>query len=270
MNPAFASLRWAKLLVRNTVNAGCRAVLNVASRRYAPGEGATLVIAPHPDDETFGCGAMIARKRNEGLPVHVVFLTDGSASHPNHPLVSPDEIAVARQLEAMAALGVLGMESEAIHFFNEADGTLNRLSARAADGIVTRLIQVIRTVRPAEIFLPCCPDGSSEHDAAFALVRQAIDRSGSAATVWQFPVWTWWNPALLAQWTLFSAERHRHPAEDFRSVKRQAMACYRSQTEPVAPWTEAALPLELRAQFDRPNEYFFRHRPPPATSSASV
>ena len=39
-----------------------------------------LVVAPHQDDETLGCGGLIARKRYEGLPVHVVFITDGSAT----------------------------------------------------------------------------------------------------------------------------------------------------------------------------------------------
>src|SRR5829696_1206258 len=36
-----------------------------------------LVIAPHPDDETLGCGATIARKRAAGTPVRVVIVADG-------------------------------------------------------------------------------------------------------------------------------------------------------------------------------------------------
>src|SRR5690349_19075047 len=39
-----------------------------------------LVLAPHPDDETLGCGATIMRKRAAGTPVHVVIATDGRHS----------------------------------------------------------------------------------------------------------------------------------------------------------------------------------------------
>ncbi len=42
----------------------------------------TVVVAPHPDDETLGCGVLIAAKRRLGAEVAVVFLTDGAASHP--------------------------------------------------------------------------------------------------------------------------------------------------------------------------------------------
>ena len=36
-----------------------------------------IVFAPHPDDETWGCGGSIAKKISEGFEVIVVILTDG-------------------------------------------------------------------------------------------------------------------------------------------------------------------------------------------------
>ena len=52
-----------------------------------------VVIAPHPDDETLGCGAIIARKRAAGTNVRVVIVTDGRRSHrsdkiPVHRLIA--------------------------------------------------------------------------------------------------------------------------------------------------------------------------------------
>ena len=38
-----------------------------------------LVLAPHPDDETFGCGGSLALHAEAGDPVKVVFLTNGAA-----------------------------------------------------------------------------------------------------------------------------------------------------------------------------------------------
>lgn len=41
-----------------------------------------LVISPHPDDETLGAGALIAQTAREGRLAGIVYLTDGSGSHP--------------------------------------------------------------------------------------------------------------------------------------------------------------------------------------------
>ena len=40
-----------------------------------------LVLAPHPDDESLGCGALLAHGL-AGPGAHVACLTDGAASHP--------------------------------------------------------------------------------------------------------------------------------------------------------------------------------------------
>lgn len=65
----------------------------------AAGGRSTLVIAPHPDDETIGCGAAIARKRTAGTPVEVAVVTDGRHSHLS-PLVSPTRLAELREAES--------------------------------------------------------------------------------------------------------------------------------------------------------------------------
>lgn len=36
-----------------------------------------IVFSPHQDDEALGCGGMIALKREQGIPIKVVFVTDG-------------------------------------------------------------------------------------------------------------------------------------------------------------------------------------------------
>lgn len=50
--------------------------------------GNVLVLAPHPDDETLGCGGAIAALTEAGQIVQVVVMTDGCQSHPrsrSHP-----------------------------------------------------------------------------------------------------------------------------------------------------------------------------------------
>ena len=45
--------------------------------------GATLVAAPHPDDESIGGGGLIAMLRERGVAVNVVRVSDGTISLPN-------------------------------------------------------------------------------------------------------------------------------------------------------------------------------------------
>lgn len=265
--------RRAKGLVRRLVVKLCRLVLKFVSSPYRLDDGVTLVIAPHQDDETLGCGGLIARKRNEGLPVHVVFLTDGSASHPNHPKFTADAIAALRNQEARKSLSILGVESCAIHFLNEPDGTLSTLSTERHTALVQQLKRLIIEINPHKILLPVHGDGSSEHEAAFQFVISAVKCSGLSCELWQYAVWAWWNPILLLRLVFLQPHRHRLPLEDYKLVKERALANYCSQTEPLAPWTEATLPAELLNQFRGDAEYFFQYRSPRTaapTASASL
>lgn len=57
-----------------------------------------LVLAPHPDDEVFGCGGLLALAADQGAAVHVVVVSDGAAGGD----------AVAREQECHAAAQALG------------------------------------------------------------------------------------------------------------------------------------------------------------------
>ena len=65
-----------------------------------------LVLAPHPDDEVFGCAGALAIYRAQGADIQVVVLTDGTA-------LADDEAKAAtaqtRAAETQAALQVLGI-----------------------------------------------------------------------------------------------------------------------------------------------------------------
>ena len=251
----------AKLFLRQLAIGFCGSLLRIASKPYVPREATTLVIAPHQDDESLGCGGLIARKRNEGLPVHVVFITDGSASHPGHPRVSPAELAGLRRAEAMRAMAFLGVERASVHFLDEPDGTLNAITPDRREALVTRLATLFATIAPQEVFLPCYPDGSSEHDATFGFVLDALARSRTGPDVWQYPVWSWWNPVLLLRRWARTHDCRRLPLEDYAQGKFQAIECYQTQIKPLAPDRFASLPRELIRIFQEDSEFFFRYDP---------
>lgn len=65
-----------------------------------------LVLAPHPDDEVFGCGGAMADLAGRGAWIEVLLVTDGAASASSAQ--ERARVAAARAAESRAALGVLG------------------------------------------------------------------------------------------------------------------------------------------------------------------
>jgi GlcNAc-PI de-N-acetylase len=83
----------------------------------------TIVFAPHQDDETLGCGGLIALKRSLGLPVKVIFLTNGDAYTGDRDAA----LANARRDEALNALAVLNVTPPDVAFWNYPDAQLRHL-----------------------------------------------------------------------------------------------------------------------------------------------
>lgn len=67
--------RWGGLVVRTARASAQMAARPWRGRRW-------LVLAPHPDDETLGAGALIAQSCRSRTFAGLVYLTDGSGSHP--------------------------------------------------------------------------------------------------------------------------------------------------------------------------------------------
>src|SRR5690348_632327 len=67
-----------------------------------------LVIAPHPDDESIGCGGTICAHAGHGDRVTVVFLTSGELGLRE---LTKEEAWRVRELEAEKAADILGVAS---------------------------------------------------------------------------------------------------------------------------------------------------------------
>src|SRR6266568_3565459 len=111
-----------KLLVRRGLHWTMRLALRVRSRPLRScGGNTTVIIAPHQDDETLGCGGLIALRSQRGGSTRIVYLTDGSGSHLGHPVFSPAAIATQRRIEAQAATTLLGLKPEQLTFIDARD-----------------------------------------------------------------------------------------------------------------------------------------------------
>ena len=220
-----------------------------------------LVIAPHDDDASLGCGSLIARKRDHSHPVHVLYLTNGDASHPHHPNLPPPALAALRRSEAAAAMAVLGVDPAELTFLDAADGTLDRIDTAAADHLVDRIAAVLVRVRPDEVFLPCRRDGSSEHEAGFDLVRRAIRRTGLTLQIFEYPIWSLWNPFRLLRPLLVSRRVWSVAGPDHSLRKQRAVSLHLTQVEPTPPWQQVVLPPDFVKIFLTGEEFFFENRP---------
>ncbi|MBI3298071.1 MAG: PIG-L family deacetylase [Elusimicrobia bacterium] len=131
-------------------------------RRLRLPRGTLLVLASHPDDESLGCGGVVAAHCRAGRRAVVAFATDGGAGSPAR-LRGP-RLAELRRAEARAACRVLGAECE---FWGLPDGRLAR-----AVGLRARVAEALARLRPAAVLAPGADDPHPDHRAlARALAR---------------------------------------------------------------------------------------------------
>jgi LmbE family N-acetylglucosaminyl deacetylase len=250
-----------KTFGRQALHTLARALLRVRSRSFVwdSHDSVALIVAPHPDDEALGCGGLIALRRQQGLPVHVVYVTDGSASHPDHPTLTPWKLVSRRIHEARDAMGELGVAENNLHFLCAPDSRLPHLSETITSSFLERLVEIINATNVTEVFLPSRYDGSTEHLAAHTLVQRALEESARSLRVYEYPIWSWWNPRLLFRPALESRRIHRVARGGHSAAKIRAIRRYRSQVEPIQPWPEPLLSPEFVYFFEHYSEYFFEY-----------
>lgn len=108
----------------------------------AASERSCLVLAPHPDDETLGCGGVIMQKLAAGARVEVVVATDGGASHLDDPArkTSRQDLVAMREQETRLACAELGLAAEHVSFLGFPDGAL----MQHADDLREQLAAAVR------------------------------------------------------------------------------------------------------------------------------
>lgn len=144
-----------------------------------------IVFAPHPDDETLGCGGTILKKLAAGAGIHVVFMTDGAGSHAGR--IEKSRLVAMRKEEALAATLSLGIHPSNVHFLMASDGNLTD----ADPGVIARIRALISELRPAQLFAPYSADRVPDHVATNRLVIAAAQNVSSPLTILEFPVWFW-------------------------------------------------------------------------------
>ncbi len=177
--------------------------------RWTPPAGRVLALAPHPDDETLGCGGALIRHRRRGDPVGVVVATDGRAGDPRG-LVHPRDPAAVRRREARAAARILGVSR--VEFWDYPDGGL----APTAE-LTERIARLLRVRRPRVLYRPGSDDPHPDHRALGLAAERALRRVRLPLLDCRYEVWAAPRPNAVLD-----------ISRDF-SRKERALAAYGSQ-----------------------------------------
>jgi LmbE family N-acetylglucosaminyl deacetylase len=197
-----------------------------------PGE-TVVVVAAHPDDETFGVGATLAQLSLQGVRVHVLSLTTGEAAL-DHVGVEIAGLAERRRTEFGDAAARLGLASATV--LNFPDGRLAEFESESEEVIGAALA----LHAAARLLTVWWGDPHPDHQAAGRAGRRAGADAGIAVS--GFPIWAphWLDPRGTP---LESGEVTRlETTETGRDAKARAIGEYRSQTEPLASYLEPVLP----------------------------
>jgi LmbE family N-acetylglucosaminyl deacetylase len=144
-----------------------------------------LVVAPHPDDETLGAGALIhyavANERLAGI----AFLTDGGGSHPR----GTPRLRSVRRREARTAIGRLAAKPSLIDWLGWQDGEPFMAGSAAFDRTAMRMAAIIRNRRVDALAVSDPGDGHCDHIAAFDLACEASSLSRRKVQIFTYSVW---------------------------------------------------------------------------------
>lgn len=195
--------------------------LNI-DKRFLPHQR-VCVFAPHPDDEILGCGGMLQQLAENGNPILLVHVTNGTQSHPDSQIYPPQTLDVIRPQESLAALEVLGItEQVSIISLELSDGDVFAEQDKFNEKLAT-------VIQPDDILVtPFMHDGHPDHEATGQVVAAFAKQHN--LDCYQVLIWAWhWAKPADERIPWDSAVRLDLSAEQL-ARKTQAIDCFASQT----------------------------------------
>ena len=234
-----------------------------------------VVVAAHPDDETLGAGGLLARAAQRGLPIVVVVLSSGEASHPDSTTHSAPQLAALREAELAEACAALAPAAD-LRLIRLPDGGLSdRL-----DEATLAVTNAIDGGGPGTwVIAPWRSDGHPDHTAAGEAAATAV--ANANARLLEYPIWAWhWSapgsdvwagvwPGVWPQGATLSVLRLSAVEQQ---KKGQALSGFPSQTRELSslPGDEAVLGAAFLAYFRRDYETYIETSMPPAGTELST
>jgi LmbE family N-acetylglucosaminyl deacetylase len=181
-----------------------------------------LVVAPHADDETLGCGGLIAQLTRAGRDVRVLVLTLGRT--PPSPKQQTTE-------ELHEACRGLGLPSPAAVLF---PGYQGRLDTLPISDVITALDSAIADFEPTAVFFPYAShhqDHEVTYRATIAALRpRELTSRIRIVAMYEYPYAATWPPP-----TLVGGKMHRELSTQDLDAKVAAYGQYKTQHSWITP-----------------------------------
>jgi LmbE family N-acetylglucosaminyl deacetylase len=204
-------------------------------------EGPLVVVAAHPDDETFGAGGLIHSCAHAGREIAIITVTDGEGARSD--LARPGTV---RRRELRAALSCLSERYIQWHRLGMPDGNIALHELTVERAIKTRLPADATLIAPFE------HDGHPDHEAVARICMELGKRRN--VPVLRYPIWAWHHTSPGA-WQ--DGEFVRFPLDaQARRAKSRAIRCFASQLDDRS--SHAVMPEHVLSYFNRPYEAFLR------------
>jgi LmbE family N-acetylglucosaminyl deacetylase len=139
-------------------------------------EGPIAAVVAHPDDETFGLGALLANLASEGREVSVLCFTHGEAS----TIGAADGLGEIRGRELFEAARVLGVAHVTLLDFP--DGGLDAIGDAELDAHIDRWLS--SDVAALVVLEPQGVTGHPDHRAASRAAERVADQRAVAVIEW--------------------------------------------------------------------------------------
>ncbi|WP_293267678.1 PIG-L family deacetylase [Neptunomonas sp.] len=180
-----------------------------------------IVLAPHPDDEVFGCAGTLNQLQASGTDIHVLILTDGVLIH--EWADQPAEIAtkkrhekkLRRQKESIAAAAVLGYPLP--QFLGFQDGQLLN-----EESLLPTLQKKIEDISPDLILAPSIWEMHRDHRAVAQVALKLLLKTPNSFQLAFYEIGVPLIPNYFVDITLST------------NKKNKAMACFPSQLQDQA------------------------------------
>lgn len=145
-----------------------------------------LVLAPHPDDETLGAGALIGQSAAENRLAGIVYLTDGTGSHPDGTV----GLASARRAEARIAIRRLASRSIRIDWLQWPDAHPHDPDSAPFIREAMRLGALLRHLKIDAVAVTAVTDSHCDHVAANQLAAAAVRLARRPVALFAYNVWS--------------------------------------------------------------------------------
>jgi LmbE family N-acetylglucosaminyl deacetylase len=219
-----------------------------------------VVFAPHPDDETLGCGGTIAKETSEGSEVSVVVMTDGRYALKSLGIETdptPEELKEIRKKELRSALKILGVQEENTVFFDFEDSSL----VNNEKSLEKKVQEVLDRNYPSEVYVTSAKDLHLDHRVANRIVRNGLSKLGLNVNVYQYII----APRARREkvldlfLNLWKQDMVYVDISDFLQLKKAALKKYKSQIATISSkQVKPVLSSSWVASHLKDREVFFR------------